>query len=136
MTECILDPDLEIEISENQQYQPQIINNYLFVNGIHKGVFAEDLRVCVQNLILEPLQTNLVWFMSVPKVAKKKILEFFQILDLGNPEDLDLEVGKDFPEDLEVGREIPDHILELEDLDLEVGIEYMEILEVENMNVL
>ena len=49
------------------------------------------------------------------------------LVDLENTDDLDLEVGKDFPEDLEVGREIPDQ--ELEDLDLEVEKEFMDILE-------
>lgn len=129
MTEGILDPDLEIEISENQLQPPQIIHNYLFVNGIHKEVFAEDLRVCVQNLIQDPYQHKTVWFMNVQKVvAKKKILELqIMLVDLENTDDLDLEVGKDFPEDLEVGREIPDQ--ELEDLDLEVEKEFMDILE-------
>ena len=123
MTEGILDPDLEIEISENQLQPPQIIHNYLFVNGIHKEVFAEDLRVCVQNLIQDPYQHKTVWFMNVQKILELKII----LVDLENTEDLDLEVGKDFLEDLEAGREIPDQ--ELEDQDLEVEKEYMEILE-------
>ena len=130
MTEGMLDPDLQTEISENQLQPPQIIHNYLFVNGIHKEVFAEDLRVCVQNLIQDPYQHKTVWFMNVQKVVvKKKILEFqiLILLDLENIEDQDLEVGKDFLEDLEAGREIPDQ--ELEDQDLEVEKEYMEILE-------
>merc|ERR1712038_1803072 len=124
----MLDPNLEIEISENQLQPPQIIHNYLFANGIHKGVFAEDLRVCVQNLIQDQYQTNQVWFMSVQKLAAKKKIPEDQILDI---EDLDLEAGNEISEeDLQVGREIIlDHILELEDLDLEVGKEYMEILE-------
>ena len=92
-------------------------------------MFAEDLRVCVQNLIQDQYQTNQVWFMSVQKLAAKKKIPDQIILDI---EDLDLEVGNEISdEDLQVGREIiPDyHILELEDLDLEVGKEYMEILE-------
>ena len=127
MTEGMLDPDLQIEISENQLQPPQIIHNYLFVNGIHKEVFAEDLRVCVQNLIQDQYQTNQVWFMSVQKLAKKKIPDQI-ILDI---EDLDLEVGNEISdEDLQVGREILDLILELEDQDLEVGKDFLEDLEV------